>query len=339
MVGSAILATTKGKIAVAAVLAVVAGGAAAAGFGVLPGFGGSDPVNAAPSGSDAVVHVDLSVRDDEVTRTLVNEMLADNGPYGPQNQSDAESTIRDETGLNPEELSDVVSFSKYPPEGADVGVEQYSAVVLSSTWSESEFVAEYENSSGALTETTYEGKALYEPETAPSYGTPTHVGVLGDGTFVVGSPTAVRDAIDVEVGNADSLDGALRDRFDATRDGYVRFAATVPSERIPAETAAQAGPIDASATRELTHVAGTYYTMDTKAGLSLRLRADSTDSARDVADMTDGAVSFARGSASNESVKSTLRNVDVTREEQTVTVTYEDGPSAISVVLEEFLGY
>lgn len=298
------------------------------------GFLGADTkaVDQVPSGVDTVVHVDMAIVTDEKTRKLANA-AAESAPTpgAASNVSASESMFENETGLDPRAADEVVVFGKRSPSG-QLGSTEYVGVIVHADWNEQAVVnASTSDSTVDYTQTTYGGKTVYRPVEEPEFGTADWMAIIGDGQFVFGSEQVVKDTIDVVNGDEDSFDGQLRTAYDETRDGLVTFATTVPSEQIPDSSAAQ---VDVSQYRAVQTVTGVYYTSSNAAGFETRMTATDTERARDVADVTDGAISIATGYTENATAKESLRSITVEREDDTVVVSYEESVDSVEELVE-----
>lgn len=319
------------RIAAIGLLAVLVALAGCSSLGLGGDATGVDAVEQVPSGVDTVVRVDAAVMTDEATRQLADRGADDVGMAGgPSNVSQARSEFENETGLDPAEADELVAYQKRT---GGVGSAEYLGVVVHADWDRETVVeavtadetTEYENE-------TYNGKTVYV--STNQYGsTDDAFAVLADGQFVFGSERAVKDAVDVETGEADAFDGSLRAAYDDTRDGLVTFATSVPAEDIPRSAG---GSVDVSQYRDVRTVTGVYYTSSNSVGVELRLVANGTEAAKDVHDVTDGGLSIATGYTENETAKETLRAVEVERDGDVVTVSYEESVDTLREILDYY---
>lgn len=324
---------------VALTVAVVAIGGV--GFTVLSGPASASAVEQVPDGVDTVVHVDMAITNDTVSRELASAGLNSTtrrvGVSGPANLSAAGSKLDNQTDLDLRAVSDVVLFGRLNRSvSPDGGVEdaEYVGVIVHADWEIDEFFESVRNDTDGVAPTEYErtsynGQPVLAPvgESAAAGG---WVGVLDDGKFVLGSEAAVKDSVDVAVGDAGSFDGELRSAYGETPSGLVTFAFAVPQRSIPGE-----GEMDVEIEdyQPVETVAGSYYTTRTGAGVELRMVASGTEDARDAADITAGELARAAGTAENETVQEVLRAVEVERNGDTVTVSYEESVDGVEVLL------
>lgn len=354
------LSSTAAKaVVVVAFLAV--GGVAAAQMGALDGVTDSrdsallEPV---PDGVDSVAVFDASVIESDTAERLyatgynatagsTNQSApADNGTMDgmetapspvemvPANLTGALDEVENETGLDPRAAEQVITFSQRqenftsPP---------YQAAIVEADWAKSDVVdAIEENTNRSYRNTTVDGVTVYKPEpreeeNVTTFGPPEPdqwVAVLDDDEYVFGTEQAVNDTVQVEVGDADPVDGDLRRAFDSTRDGYLRYAQTSQNVNVTRinQTMGQSTGLNvtayAEAYNDLHITSGTYYIADDgeTLGTETRIMTNSTDTARDVKDLVQGFISIQAGAIQNETLESELRATEVTRDDTTVTV-------------------
>ncbi|MFC6975350.1 hypothetical protein ACFQL1_12955 [Halomicroarcula sp. GCM10025709] len=301
----------------------------------LGGGGGSTPpaTDQVPADINAVVHVDMAITDDATTQAIVEagaESASATAPSQPENVSEARDQFQSETGLDPQQAEEMVFFQRRSESG-NLQTTEYAGVILHANWETDAAVESFRNDSQAeYEETSYNGQTVYRPTEASGFGSADWFAVLGDGQFVFGSEAAVKDTIDVTAGDGEAFGGDLRSAYDGTRDGLVTFATTVPQEQIPESSG---GQVDTGAYRNVEIVTGVYYTSSNSAGMEMQMLTASESSATDVSEVTDGAASLASGYTQNETAKEALRNIEVTQDGSTVTVTYEDSVDTLQAVL------
>ncbi|MFB6174104.1 MAG: hypothetical protein ABEI39_05615 [Halobacteriales archaeon] len=269
--------------------------------------------------------------DDEVTTSPV-EMV-------PTNLTAAFDSAENETGLDPRAAEDVVFFNR---QRENFTQPRYAGAIVHADWEKDEVREAVENNTDKeYVNTTVNGAIVYQPaesenesEEERTFGPPEPeqwVAVLGDGEYVFGTEQAVNDTIAVEYGDAEALDGDLREAYDDTRDGYVRYAQrsqNVNVTRVNRTLGRQTGlnvTAYAEAYNGLYITSGSYYITDDGDALGFQSKTltNSTDTARDVADLTQGFISIQAGAIQNETIEEQLRATEVTREDTTVTVTRE----------------
>lgn len=317
-----------GTVGAVGLLVVI--GAVAAGTFFLMSDGNDADLDLVPHGATSVTYVNVDqATSDQAIREVVDTWY-ELESSDTDSMDEAMAEFEDETGLDLDDLHHATSFSKYD-ESTGTGVTQRTATILRSDWSESNFVAGVEqDDSVTLVASSYNGVTLYEPEEEPRFGTSSSwIGVLGDGTYVVGTEAAVKDTVDVQQGDADPVEGELRDAFEGTRSGYIQFAFSLPEEQIPSE----ARNVNTSKLRGVSVVTGAYYSTSNGLGFETTMHTESESTARDVKDVTEGGVSLLRGSTENQELKETLHDVEVTQDGTEVTVTYENSVESINELL------
>jgi hypothetical protein len=245
-----------------------------------------------------------------------------------------------QTDLSVEGLQSVTMFGRYPgPNESTYGVTpqtEYSAAIVTTSWSESELVSELENQSDAnLTESTYADATLYT-QNGDQY-----VGVLGDGRFVFGPRAPVEDVLDVASGNGSAVGGDLRDAFEDTRDGHVRFASEVRNDQVPTDELDETGAVsNANIFDEVDVVSGAMYTDGDTVGTDVSMTVGDESTAENLRGVTIGAVSYARQSLNGTQYHAYVsqENMSVSRSGTSVTLSSTNGVDSLETLLETLYG-
>ncbi|MFB6203446.1 MAG: hypothetical protein ABEK01_03050 [Candidatus Nanohaloarchaea archaeon] len=287
---------------------------------------GTPAVSQVPSGVDYVAQVDMSVLQDKETKKLVNTALETAPSYQTSANSlqDALDKIENKSGIDPRDTEEVVAYGKIPDQ---TGSTSYFGLIAHADWSLDTLVESIRKETPQnLSERTYKGKTVYvaksESVVQGQSGQSLWIAEIGTGEYAVGTEKAVKDAIDVSVGDSEPLSGELKAAYESTRDGYVRFASRIPESQVPSGSMGM-GP-DLSAFKNISYVSGAYYTDSNKVGINLNMETGGTESAKDVKDAIKGGISLLSTLASNEKAQETLDKVKVSRDGKQVTITYED---------------
>lgn len=324
------LAASKVKVLVAGLVVVGGGGAAA--YAATGGFGasGANLADTVPAGVDAVVYADMSVARDGTTATLVNGYInvtqqvnpAYDGPGSYQ-----EFVIRQSGGenLSAGGLNEAIAYGRYPNQSATdlraVSTTGYFGVVFDAEWSEDELVAELSDGDAETRE--YEGYTVYVVQSDRLDSPPMWVGVLDSGQYVLGTANATKDALDTDRGASDTFGGELRSEYENTReDGYLRFAAEMPTERIPDTR-------EYETLRTVETVAGSYYTEGDEIGIEARMTTGSSSDADDLQSIVEGSLASASQFTTSEDVAAVFDNVSVEQDGNAVTVTVQMRAEAV----------
>lgn len=318
---------------------------------VLNGSGGSSgSMDDTPQNADFALLADFqALLDDDALRSQINTRLAElagESEDAPTSIEDVLDDVQSDMGLDPRALKRTLLFGRSPnasgtPDGTPVPetAAGYTGFVLYTDWEEEAFLnALTEGTDAEPTETTYEGRTVYEsPEDDGGAFAP-----LGDGTFVFGTNQATRDVIDLREGNADPASGQLREAFSASGDGYVRFASNVRDAAIP-EDQVQFG---AALAQSVEYAYGSIYADGDQRGLRFAVEAESEEDATDIRDTVRGAIAYGETDGDETTPRarpygSLLENTTVSADGTTVTVTTEMGVEAftdgIASVLAAFL--
>lgn len=231
---------------IAATLVVVAFVATAGCAGVLSegdqADTAGDPIEYVPQDQTTLIHVDGDRLGDQPARDLLASMDDDQAPLGNQQDTltgeqgspgTALSAFEAQTGLDSAGVDQVVLFGD-DASGSSVDDAEESAsdfgVVVQTSWDEATLLgAIRDNESVDLTATSYQGQdVLYEVRgsTGDRDG---YVGVLGNGTYVIGTESRVTESLDVAYGDASAVSGDLREAYENRPDGLVSFAMVTQS--------------------------------------------------------------------------------------------------------------
>lgn len=334
------------KVQIALVAIVVIGGGVAGAFatGVFDSTPKA-PADQVPADVDAVIYVDGDIVTDDATKTAMNTMLQQSPSSEVDSYDDLLAQAENESDLDLKKFNEMIAFSK-APNGSTTGVAtspstDYTGAIIYSEWSEDAFVnTTTTDAMVEYTETEYNGHTLHKPASQPEFGSADWIGVLDDGTFVVGTEQAVKDTIDVTEGNHDTFSGTLRSEYDSLNDGYVKFAVDVPQDQLSEDDFANPGSqLNTNVYANTDMVTGVYFTESESVTLRTHLIATDESAASDIKDVTDGGISLARGSLTNETVKNTLDAITVEQDGSKVTVEYEASVDRITALIRFFANY
>ena len=344
--------TSRARLAltVLMVAALVAGaGCTGALDGSSGGAGSADPAtDAVPENANAIAFVDVAGgMSDDTLRGVANHYLSLQAESGfgesPSTVEEAVAQMENGTELDVSGLEGLTMFSHNTGEARLEGPVngEYSAVIVQSSWSESELVSAIEsNANDELEESTYAGATIYQSNTDDSY-----LGVLGDGRFVAGTESAVTDALDVEAGNADAASGDVVSAFEDTEDGYVRFASTVEEGQVPTEQLDQSGAVsNANIFNEVTLLSGAHYVDGDQIGIEMTMATGDSDTALNLRDVLQGAASWGRNTVEGTEGSAEIAglidrdSLSVEQSGSDVTVTSTNSADEIETLIDLFYG-
>lgn len=288
--------------------------------------GNANLVDNVPEDQNVLVEVDMDLLEDDTTQRLF-EQSGDESEEAPS-QADVQAAfayVEAETGLDPADVqrvlvfgqSDEVTDVQNPTETA--GGNERVGILVSTDWSQTDVTAAFQNASeSSLEEQSYDAQdgVFYRLTGGETDDDPSYLGVLGDGTFIVGDETSVRASLDTEYAGASSLSGDLRDAYENTRDGHVSAAVLIPEE----DRSTQLG--------EMRAMTGVYYTTGDTVGFEGRLVTDSSDTAEG---MKNGLDVMLAGVGDDPQMQELLNNLEISQSGSDVTFTYE---SDVETLLE-----
>lgn len=289
---------------------------------------GPDPIEYVPQGQDLVVHVDVAVVADQTTLDLAAAL--ENGELEEDPQDSLEE-FEAQSGLDATALQEVLVYgesSEYSLE-ADASTSESYGVVFRSGWTEDELVTAIErNQSTALEVQSHQGRdVLYGPIESDDSEEPSYLGVLGNGTFVLGNEAAVTDSLDVTYGDASAVSGQLRDAYESAPDGLVTFAMVVPQDALDEQAGAGMG---ATPTQDVEAFNGVYTTDGGNVVLETQLLITSEESASQLHGVLDQLLS---AYADDPQFGELVGGMSAEQDGTTVRITFEASPDEIESLL------
>lgn len=290
--------------------------------GRTPNPDGASRIDAVPEGATAVVYADLQAMfEDGVLRERVDRLVADLGEGVPQlTVTEALDLAEERSGLDPREMNELLAFGSVATGDG--------ALLVRTDFTDAE-VTELVETSVDVTERAYRDRTVY------ASGNGSQLAVLGDGGYVLGTPTAVERVVDVQNGETPALGGELRTAYDAARGGYMRFGFALPPERVP-----NSGGEAAAAARGIEYGYGSLYRDEQSLLLSLTARSKDEESAELLRAQLEDGISAVRAELDRveraqirSRVERLLTKTELSRDGRTVTVRNTEGGIAIATVV------
>lgn len=312
----------------AAALAVLVVAAVAGAYVVLTSE--AEPLDRVPQEADAVAHVDgEALTADETIQNVTLEAYhfqTVNRYYRGPHLDEQLAPFLESDAVSLRTASDLTFYAGLTDQTRVD--ENYTGVVVEADWRPRAVVRAVANDTS---KTTYAGHDLYLPTDGGRA-----VAVLDEGEYAVGTPAAVRDAVDVAEGDAPTVDGELRDTFETAREkraGYTTFAYPFPTRAVP-----DIAFVNTSAFHSISTVSGVYYRNETangtNLGVELRLRTGGKVAARDVADTLALGVSFYAQQQNDPALKRAASEVKTRHPQSTAIVVYESDPERVSALIK-----
>ena len=307
------------------------------------GTGGStDSIETVPAGSQYVLEVDFTVLyDDEALREGINEELKSvrdemQSDEVPESVTAALDQVETEAALDPRSMSRAILSGTYED---DAEYDQ-AAYTFWTEWSEEDLLATIEEEGPSYTEESYGDTTVYAPEQQTQMGTQARLAVLEEGVFTVGTRSQVEATIDTHNGDADPISGEVRNGYDASTDGHLRYAFDVVASEVPASTGAQ---FDTSAFRDVTYGYGSLSKDGSDRVASLGMKTAGEETATDISDIVQGLLVLAEQQVENsdatdtEELLTALEATDVSADGSAATVTHTRPASDFAAVLTPVL--
>lgn len=307
------------QLALALVVLLAVGAAAAAGYVLYVDDESADvgPQESVPEDVDYVGYLEPDTMHEDEERAestrrglrFQSAVQFYDGPDFP-----ASFAVQAEGDLDPEAVAWVTYFGR--SNGSD-----YDARVVQSNWSTDDLLTAVEDRHDVeLEEGEYRGLTLYT-------GDGRAVAVLSGDTHVVGNETAVRDAVDVAVGETEPFDGELREQFEATDDGYVRFAYRFRPSNVPDY------PFVGEDVRNLQYVSGAYSLNGSDMGVRTTLTAEDDQSARSIRSILNAGITFYRVETENATLSEELDRIELEQSDRRLVISYESSPERFRVLV------
>ena len=322
-------------LALLVVVGVAAAGVFVATGGEIPlvgGDAGSPALDTVPEGVDAVMYADSGIVDDATTKTMVNGLLSMSATNamgtGPSSYSELMAQISNESNIAVDGFESATVFASYPEQSRATA--DYVGIVVESEWSEEEFIETIEANGEPVTEQSYRDTTVY---VQPSeFGTNSWMAPLGNGRYIMGSEAAVTDVIDVVDGQMSAFSGNLRESYEGLRDGYVKFATS-----IPAQASEQAGQFSSQAqmARNVEAASGVYYTSGDDVGMKLHVTGTDQSAGKSIKQSIDAGLALATFGSQNNGLSELVEAVEVTQDGRAVTISFEYAAEELVSALEQ----
>jgi len=288
---------------------------------------GSSAFDVVPATADGLVHANVdTLRRDEGMRTLTTAALQQHAAYTatdgstdpPRNVDALLSDVEAEFERDPKTVHRATVFGDIG--GGDDLFGGYAGVVLGADLSAEDVKSGIENVDDiSFSELEESGTVVYEPESDDG----PWVGALRSDRVVVGTETAVTDAVDVANGERDAIGGPVRGAYADTREASLRFASRLPdpseNDAVPTGVGSGGQSVDLTPLDHVTTLAGAVYRDGDVRGLETTLDAADRRTASDVARVVRELRERAVSELGDDTVADVVADIAVERDGATVT--------------------
>ena len=285
-----------------------------------------------PQDANLIAAIQVSkIINDRDLRDAYDEAEKDSGQ--PQTIEEALDELVEEVGVDLRDCQQAVIFA----DTATLAQVGYLGIIIEGSFDEEQFIDNIEEKAGEeLTTSDYKGHKLYAVVVE---GGEFGIAFLSDGMLLLGTPEAVKDAIDVSKGDKKKVSGAILDAYNRLGDALIKFAFEAPEEArealteglVPGEMPISLDPF------EDIDILG--FAINKKADtLTAKIDAHflNTDSAQDAKDTLSGAISLFKGTLQVPEMKELLGKIEVTVADSWVTIALEITISEIEKLTETF---
>ena len=289
--------------------------------------GSADPgsrISAVPGRANGLVYVDYEQlrTDDDLQRLLDTGVQSGAGADSVQRALESQGL----EGIDPAQVYDMMVFTEVPGGDPMAGASSYAGAVVWTGLEPATVTHGLQSASEAeLTEETHSGQTVLLGESGTSA-----LGVVSEGVYAVGTAQVVRDAIDVGAGNGDAVGGTVTDALANTTDAPIRFAVDLPTGSFSTGDGGTGEMGAAQYTSELDVLSGAMFY---ESGDEVGLRLNGTMTSESVARETEQLLGTfkqqylqqtSQMQQGGEELERTLNNLQVSRDGNTVSVSYTD---------------
>ncbi len=286
----------------------------------------NSPATDIPQRAGALLHVDFeAILDADGILSSTNAALNASSSRvidPPGSVIDATDRLEGTYGLDPREMNRATAFVgediATTPTAADTTT-PYWGVLGESDWGDDAMRESFRNAAPSrVTESTYKGQTIQE------IGAET-LSVIGDGTVVLGSKTAVQDTLDVANGEGNGVSGELRRIFDSADGEYAQFGINLDMGALASATLGSRA-VDAIPFTSMQHIYGSLFDDGDEQGLRVVTKMGSATKAEQLAAQVDSFVGIARAQGIEGPLlghyESTIREIETESDGKTMTTTY-----------------
>lgn len=287
-------------------------------------------VQLVPEGANLIANIQVSqIINDQELRGAYDSSQKE--PGQPQTAEEALNQFVEKTGLDLRDFSQVIMFADVtalePPD--------YLGFIVEGTFNEPQFIDSLGEEAGEeFTTTSYQGYQLYIDKEGQSA-----VAFLSDRVLLLGTPQAVKDAIDVSNGVRSQVSGPILDTYNQLGDALIKFAVELPEEAREALTEEPLPgefPISLESFADI-DILGFALTKEADT-VAIQIKAHflSADSAENAGNMLSGVLILFRGTLQDPEIKELLGKIEVTVTGSWVTIAFEMTLSEMERLAETF---
>jgi hypothetical protein len=260
-----------------------------------------------PGTASSVIQIQVNKIITSPALKLAYSQLAKAQPGWPQTADDAINQLFQKTGLDLAAITRLVLFADFG--SANQTKNNYAGLIVSGTFNEPALIASIQKQvKQTFTTGNYKGLTTYSG-TQDEF----EIAFLGQSQLVMGTPQAIRDAVDVSKGDKKPLNGSIPNTLNRFGAALITGAFTPPASlrsqlglALPKQV-----PVSLKALQDVDTIG---FAVD-QPGLNLSVRIDAhfsnTASLQDGRDEITGLISFAKGATQDPNIKTILSSIKV----------------------------
>lgn len=283
-----------------------------------------------PQDANLIANIQISkIINDQDLRDAYEE--AEKEPGQPQTIEEALNDLVRESGIDLSDFSQAVIFADV----TTIAQADYVAIIIEGTVNEGQFIGNIEEETGEEFSTSdYKGYKLYIDE-KDEFG----IAFLSDRMLILGTPKAIKDAIDVSKGVREQISGTIVDTYNRLGDALIKVAFALPEEAVGAlseEPVPGEIPISLESFADIDILGFALNKEAETVTIQINPHFLSTDSAEDAKDTLSGAISLFKGTLEVPEIKELLGKIEVTVTDSWMMIAFELTLSEIERLMETF---
>jgi hypothetical protein len=211
----------------------------------------------------------------------------------------------------------------------------YGAAIVEGTFDEEQFISNIEQKAGEkFSSSDYKDYKLYTDEEA-DFG----IAFLNDSIFIIGTTEAIKDAIDVNEGVREPINGVVLKTYNQLGDVLIKCALKFPEEAIQAiteESMAEDFPMPLTPFSDIDIVGFSFNKKASTIPIQITFHYLRSDSAENAKETFSGAISLFKGMSQDPELEDMLDKLEVSVTDSSLTLSFEVALNEIGKLMNTF---